>query len=153
MLGRRVSETGLTAQLRAIAADEGGPMSRGVPERWLESPTWRCPAAHVSTRRADGRRPRCRFCGSVVVPTFPEDRSGPLAVKNEWLEATRAGRSVTVPHQSRHTADSPEGVDSRERIRDGFRASRLTFTSDGPATEDDDSSPTVSARTGLRRPR
>jgi hypothetical protein len=100
-------------------------MINGVPERWLAAPVWRCPAAHVSTRRARGRRARCVFCGSDVVPTFPGDRSGPLPMTNEWLDATRAGNSDVVLQQSRHAATDEKQPAGPQRIRDGWTPSSL----------------------------
>jgi hypothetical protein len=100
-------------------------MTDGVPERWLASPRWRCPAAHVSPRRVPGRRARCVFCGSDVVPTFPGDRSGPLPLKNEWLEAARVGNSEVVPPQSRHAAVDERRGAGPQRIRAGWTPSLL----------------------------
>ena len=56
-------------------------MVDGVPIRWTDDPTWRCPGLHVSKRCIERRRGRIcvfRFCGLPVRPTFPEDRSGYL---------------------------------------------------------------------------
>jgi len=72
----------LRDRLAAIAGDEGGPLSDGIPVRWLEDPTWRCANQHVSKRFQPARRDHriCvfKYCGQPVYPTFPEDRSGPL---------------------------------------------------------------------------
>ena len=69
-------------QLEAISAAEGGSSREGLPERWLQNPTWRCVNAHVAKRCNQGRRGRreCVYnhCSSTVQLTFPEDRSGPL---------------------------------------------------------------------------
>ena len=72
----------LQRRLAAIAAAEDGPTRGGIPERWLQDPTWRCVNSHVAKQCNRGRlgRRECvfRFCTSVVRLTFPEDRSGPL---------------------------------------------------------------------------
>ncbi len=52
-----------------------------VPDRWTQSPTWRCTNSHVSKTFVVARhgQPYCAFeCGSRVYLTFPGDRSGPL---------------------------------------------------------------------------
>jgi hypothetical protein len=77
-----LEEYALRVRLAALAVDEGGPLSDGIPVRWLQNPTWRCANHHVSKRFQHARRGRrvCvfRYCGQVIQPTFPEDRSGPL---------------------------------------------------------------------------
>lgn len=86
-------EDALRVRLAALNADEAGPRSDGVPVRWLRDPTWRCVNQHVSTRFTPARRGRkvCvfKYCDQPVVPTFPEDRSGPLPDT----------RVVEIPHQ------------------------------------------------------
>lgn len=71
--------TDLNDRLKAIGSDEGGAMWFGKPDRWYESPTWRCTSDHVSKRflKTD-RGDLCLACGESVVLTFPEDIDGPL---------------------------------------------------------------------------
>ena len=152
MFGRHVSDPDWSAPLDAMAAAEGGSLIDGVPERWLKSPTWRCPAAHVSSRLAQGRRARCVFCGSDVVPTFPGDRSGPLPVRNEWLDATRVGTADEVPAQSRHAASNEE-PSAPLRTPDGITAPQLVFQPAGDHPDDGNHVASFSRKTGLRKPR
>lgn len=95
----------MRVRLAALVVDEGGPLSDGIPVRWLQEPTWRCANLHVSTRFQPDRRGRriCifKYCGQVVHPTFPEDRSGPLP----------GGRMAILPATQRVTiaAEPPPG--------------------------------------------
>ena len=148
MIRRKSSSSTLTAQLQAFAAAEGGAMVDGVPERWSKSPTWRCPTAHVSTRLAADRRGGCVFCGSPVVLTFPEDRSGPLPIENVWLEAARGGNGA-VPQQSRRTASEAVAAAGPPPAWDAMNAGPPEFLDE----DDQDGSPRAIVRTGLRRPR
>lgn len=69
----------------ALAREEG-PFFMGVPERWLDDPTWRCASGHVSKRylksEATGRD-LCLACRAPVRLTFPEDREivGPRSMR------------------------------------------------------------------------
>ena len=84
--------------------------------------------------------------------TFPEDRSGPLPVKNEWLDATRADNVDHIPVQSRHAADESRRTSSAAQ-RDGITASPLVFSVESQPVASVDDEPTLSTRTGLRKPR
>lgn len=75
----------LSSLLAEIADLEPGPRHQGRPERWWDTPTWRCTRGHVSTTvlRSEGLgRDACLAggCTAPVTLTFPEDRDGPLLV-------------------------------------------------------------------------
>jgi hypothetical protein len=56
-------------------------MFMGKPDRWYETPHWRCENEHVSGRYLiTDRGGMCLAggCGSFVWLTFPEDVEGPL---------------------------------------------------------------------------
>ena len=60
----------------ALIAAEEGPLSLGLPERWLEDPHWRCVNGHVSIRYLKSEEFGCDLClgcGASVRLTFPED--------------------------------------------------------------------------------
>ncbi len=71
----------LSARLIEIGRREGGPMFLGKPDRWNESPRWRCANDHVSQTLLKSEHKGgyvCRVCFKHVCLTFPEDRDGPL---------------------------------------------------------------------------
>jgi hypothetical protein len=55
---------------------EVGPHFMGIPERWLDSPTWRCSNGHVSKYylRSESYGDRCLECRAGVRLTYPEDK-------------------------------------------------------------------------------
>lgn len=65
---------------RARAVEEGGRLFLGIPDRWLDDPTFRCVNGHVSKRilKSEVKGDLCLECGGAVVATFPEDSDGPL---------------------------------------------------------------------------
>lgn len=66
-------------------AKETGPLFQGLPERWLDDPTWRCENGHVSKRflKSDGLgRDACLECHGKVWLTFPGD--GECDHEFEW---------------------------------------------------------------------
>jgi hypothetical protein len=99
-------EHALRARLATLAADEGGPLTDGIPARWLQDPTWRCVNQHVTTRFAQGRR-GCRVCvfkhvDQPVAATFPEDRSEPLPDTRSAIPGQpSAPTAVTTPRSLR----------------------------------------------------
>lgn len=74
----------VAVRLRHIAAEEaraGAAMFLGKPDRWYESPHWRCANGHVSVMYLITERGGMCLagnCGSFVWLTFPEDVEGPL---------------------------------------------------------------------------
>lgn len=59
------------------AAKESGPVFMGLPDRWYDTPHWRCQRGHVSTHvlRSEERGcSLCLGCKTRVVLTAPEDR-------------------------------------------------------------------------------
>lgn len=74
----------LVADIRAIAAAEGGEMWFDSPSRWYdEGPTWRCENDHVSRiyLKSEEEGDICLACHKPLVLTFPEDTDGPLQHK------------------------------------------------------------------------
>jgi hypothetical protein len=59
-------------------AKETGLMFQGMPERWLDDPTWRCAQWHVSKRylKSEEKGALCLECRTKVWLTFPEDHEG-----------------------------------------------------------------------------
>lgn len=77
---RRMSFDSLK-DLRAIADAECGPRFFLWPDRWWETPHWRCENDHVSTHLLLSERlgrDACLACKGAVHLTFPEDVDGPL---------------------------------------------------------------------------
>lgn len=80
------------AELRALLqrrkdAEEraGAEMFLGAPDRWYETPHWRCPRDHVSRmylKSEAAGADLCLKCYEPVALTFPEDRDGPLPIEN-----------------------------------------------------------------------
>lgn len=70
----------LNEWLKALGAAEGGPMFRGKPDRWWDTPTWRCLEGHVSTMflKTELTGDVCLACLTPILLTFPEDADGPL---------------------------------------------------------------------------
>jgi hypothetical protein len=69
----------LGARLDTIAAREEGPKFFGRPDRWYETPHWRCVNNHVSRRYLISELGDfCLACMGPVRLTFPEDVDGPL---------------------------------------------------------------------------
>ena len=74
-------------RLKEIAEREiasGAPAFMGKPDRWYESPHWRCANDHVldSYLKSDGLGDSvCFRCFETVYLTFPEDRDGELQVR------------------------------------------------------------------------
>lgn len=59
---------------------EPGPFFQGLPERWLDSPHYRCEEGHISTRYLKSERlgrSACLACGGALWLTFPEDKENP----------------------------------------------------------------------------
>ena len=57
------------------AKQEGEPIFMGIPDRWYETPTWRCTNGHVSSsflKTDEGDR--CLACQEYVRMTYPEDK-------------------------------------------------------------------------------
>ena len=76
-----VRNADLIARLISIGEAEGGPFFGSKPDRWYETPTWRCYNDHVSSFYIGSEQPpydRCPACREAVYLTFPEDRDGPL---------------------------------------------------------------------------
>jgi hypothetical protein len=69
--------------IRRWEAGRGTAMFRGIPERWLEDPRWRCALGHVTKIgirfETDARRCLVDGCGADLHLTFPEDGPGPMA--------------------------------------------------------------------------
>jgi hypothetical protein len=85
-----ISDEELFRQLDIISEDEertGVEMFMGRPDRWYETPRWRCGDNHVSKRylKSSGLHgPRgaiCLVCFRRVALTFPEDLDGSLLVR------------------------------------------------------------------------
>ena len=73
----------LRARLQALKDAEqaaGHQMFLGAPDRWYESPRWRCSNDHVSAMylKAEEKGDLCLECYEPVNLTFPEDKDGPL---------------------------------------------------------------------------
>lgn len=73
----------LGQKLVALGKAEGGEMFMGKPDRWYESPKWRCVNDHVTTYylKSEEKGGACCLacaCGEFVLLTFPEDEDGPL---------------------------------------------------------------------------
>ena len=61
--------------IQALLDEETGPRFMGLPERWIDHPTWRCANGHVSTWnvRRDCGDAVCPACMRPVWLTAPED--------------------------------------------------------------------------------
>lgn len=59
---------------------ETGKFFMGIPERWMDDPTWRCINNHVSKRflKSEKKGDCCLKCGANCYLTFPEDNDGEL---------------------------------------------------------------------------
>ncbi len=58
--------------------NENGPFFLGLPERWLDSPTFRCEGGHVMNWYIKSERlgyNACPTCEQPVWTTFPEDKN------------------------------------------------------------------------------
>jgi hypothetical protein len=56
--------------------NENGPFFLGLPERWLDNPTFRCEGGHVMKYYIKSERlgyNACPTCEQPVWTTFPED--------------------------------------------------------------------------------
>lgn len=120
------NDSALLERLAAVAQSEPGLLVGGVPERWRLRSTWRCGNDHVGTEFTSGvirRRPRCVFCGRLLFPTFPEDRSGPLPTRPEeyrlivTANMTRPPRPVTHRRARRSTVQPSDYQSSGHEIR------------------------------------
>ena len=90
----------LAQKLVAIGKAEGGEMFFDKPDRWYESPKWRCVNDHVTThylksKEKGGACCLARACGEFVLLTFPEDEDGPLKEKRD--DGDRNSRDESVP--------------------------------------------------------
>lgn len=66
-------------ELACAEISDGAPAFHGKPERWHDSPTWRCSNNHVSIsfiKTENGGA--CHACREPIYLTFPEDKDGPL---------------------------------------------------------------------------
>jgi hypothetical protein len=131
MWGRR-EEAARTARLlvrlQKIAALETD-VSQGdwIPDRWKQSPTWRCTNHHVSRTfdAAAHGQPYCKFgCGSRVYLTFPGDRSGPLPVPGR-PSMLRALPPIAVPPSQPGPAQARDAMTAHSTRRPP-RGHRLT---------------------------
>lgn len=71
----------LLERLLVRARQESGKKFNGIPERWMDTPHWRCSNDHVSLRYLKSESTGCDLClacGERVFMTFPEDSEGPL---------------------------------------------------------------------------
>lgn len=58
-----------------MAATESGRTFAGLPDRWFDTPTWRCTNGHVGMMylKSEDKGALCLRCFAPVVLTFPED--------------------------------------------------------------------------------
>ena len=64
--------------IKEADAKETGERFMGLPDRWFDSPRWRCRNGHVSIRYLKSEAvgaDLCLACGEYVWLTFPEDGS------------------------------------------------------------------------------
>lgn len=64
------------ARIEEADAKETGTRFMGMPDRWLDDPTWRCANGHVSKRYLKSEelgRAACLECRAQIWLTFPED--------------------------------------------------------------------------------
>lgn len=83
-----VSLEALRAWVRTKANAEPGERFKGLPERWLDNPTWRCLNGHVSKRvlKTEAHGDLCLACRERLVFTFPEDKDGQIEAPPPVLE-------------------------------------------------------------------
>lgn len=83
----------LRLALKTIGEMEGGETFMGRPDRWWETPQYRCVNGHVSTRVLKSEelgRDACLASGCMepLTLTFPEDVEGPLLALSSYRKNT-----------------------------------------------------------------
>lgn len=103
-----------------LAAPE---MFFGVPERWFESPHWRCANGHVSRvyLSSETRGDACLAggCGELVWMTFPEDKDGDVIGADVFALRAQYRDRVAASGATTQATDIPSSV--RERADGGDR--------------------------------
>ncbi len=76
----RAEQTGRKVWQLEAMAHEKGHFFLGLPDRWYESPTWRCEKGHISKRflKSEELGDLCLACQTRVFLTFPEDAEAVL---------------------------------------------------------------------------